>query len=703
MTLFPNKKLAVLCFAFRGRREKFIVLQEQMFGKENIRVFAKEEGGYDNIQYWETPRDICKLLEEFEPDVVHAYVDRTVLAAISLELKFPTVIDMHDCAKYRGQKDPFISWVYGHKESPKIFASPGLANYVKNHYNIEDYHVIMNLPLKRWLNFKQKKKLPGNNIVYFGGLASLNGKHSYRYYEKIFQKFVENGINVHVYPANPDITTENLGWKGCIVHETIDGYENLYSELSQYQAGFAGYNDIDADPKILEYPQACIPNKAFDYMMAGIPTVAYNLGYSSKYVRNWGVCVNDIGDLPNAYYKAKTIEIDYKHWQKTFVLDNYYDELAGVYDELLKRTNPRKIPAGISLCMIVRNEEKNLARCLDSVMDFVDEIIIVDTGSEDDTIGIAKKYNARIYKQSWKYDFSYHRNHALSYATCPWIIVLDADETLELKNDYDIHQMKINLNRLPDDIKGLTVTIRDIDNVGNQRILQKMVKIFRKGYAHYEGIVHNKIVISGDVTHSDIVINHTGHDDNSVESKYARSLMLLKKRIKLNCRDYDAHYYLANLLFEMGGEEYNYQEGIRQAKLCISYLPSNHPSPETHYFSLYYSMGMAYCKIAEFQNTIELKINCLEQAINVVRNGLEIYPDDPDLNFAMTLIGAYLSATFGRIYMSKVNGQVKFGWRPLMTTGNQYREIAKGLAAMSCLATGQYEVGNKIINGEEVR
>ena len=92
MALFPGKKLAIVCFGFRGRREKFIELQERVFDKKNIAIFAKFEGGHDNIQYWKNTVQLGKMLEKFDPDIVHAYVDRTVLAAMSLEMKFPTVI-----------------------------------------------------------------------------------------------------------------------------------------------------------------------------------------------------------------------------------------------------------------------------------------------------------------------------------------------------------------------------------------------------------------------------------------------------------------------------------------------------------------------------------------------------------------------------------------------------------------------------------
>jgi glycosyltransferase involved in cell wall biosynthesis len=80
--------------------------------------------------------------------------------------------------------------------------------------------------------------------------------------------------------------------------------------------------------------------------------------------------------------------------------------------------------------MIVKNEEACLERCLKSVCDHVDEIIIVDTGSTDGTVEIAKSYGARIYHHPWENDFSKHRNQSLSYATGGWIFQLDADEEL---------------------------------------------------------------------------------------------------------------------------------------------------------------------------------------------------------------------------------------------------------------------------------
>lgn len=84
----------------------------------------------------------------------------------------------------------------------------------------------------------------------------------------------------------------------------------------------------------------------------------------------------------------------------------------------------------ISLCMIVKNEEKSLESAINSVKGIVDEIIIVDTGSKDRTKKIAKKSTDKVYDFKWKDDFSKARNFSIKKATKDWILVLDADETI---------------------------------------------------------------------------------------------------------------------------------------------------------------------------------------------------------------------------------------------------------------------------------
>ncbi|MBW4564415.1 MAG: glycosyltransferase [Mojavia pulchra JT2-VF2] len=84
----------------------------------------------------------------------------------------------------------------------------------------------------------------------------------------------------------------------------------------------------------------------------------------------------------------------------------------------------------LSLCMIVKNEAATLPKCLNSVENVVDEIVVLDTGSSDRTVEIAKAYGAKVHRFQWCNDFSAARNEALKYVTGNWILVLDADEIL---------------------------------------------------------------------------------------------------------------------------------------------------------------------------------------------------------------------------------------------------------------------------------
>ena len=96
--------------------------------------------------------------------------------------------------------------------------------------------------------------------------------------------------------------------------------------------------------------------------------------------------------------------------------------------------------SSISLCMIVRNEEKTLERCLNSVKKVVDEIIIVDTGSTDSTKSIAKKFTNKVFDFKWCDNFSLARNFSFSKATCEYIMWLDADDIITEENKETIQK-----------------------------------------------------------------------------------------------------------------------------------------------------------------------------------------------------------------------------------------------------------------------
>ncbi|MHB1037029.1 MAG: glycosyltransferase family 2 protein [Pirellulales bacterium] len=85
----------------------------------------------------------------------------------------------------------------------------------------------------------------------------------------------------------------------------------------------------------------------------------------------------------------------------------------------------------LSLTMIVQNEETNLAECLSCVADFVQEIIVIDTGSSDRSREIARQFGAQVYDFRWCDDFAAARNEALRHARSPWLFWMDADDRLD--------------------------------------------------------------------------------------------------------------------------------------------------------------------------------------------------------------------------------------------------------------------------------
>lgn len=112
----------------------------------------------------------------------------------------------------------------------------------------------------------------------------------------------------------------------------------------------------------------------------------------------------------------------------------------------------------LSLCMIVKNEHEHLARCLSSAQAYVDEIVVVDTGSQDDTVAIAQRYDATLFHFDWCDDFAAARNFSLEKVTGEWVLILDADETLMVETD-TLHQQ---LTASPPEVMGYALTRTEI-------------------------------------------------------------------------------------------------------------------------------------------------------------------------------------------------------------------------------------------------
>ncbi len=161
----------------------------------------------------------------------------------------------------------------------------------------------------------------------------------------------------------------------------------------------------------------------------------------------------------------------------------------------------------ISLCMIVKNEEQTLARCLDSVLGVADEIIIVDTGSTDRTKEIAMRYTERVYDFTWIDDFSAARNEAFSRATKDYCLWLDADDVLLKEDKQQFLQLK---QMLSPEIN--TVMMRyhiAFDADGKPTFSYYRERLIRnRPEFRWQGAVHEAIVYAQPVVYSDIAVTH---------------------------------------------------------------------------------------------------------------------------------------------------------------------------------------------------
>jgi tetratricopeptide (TPR) repeat protein len=177
----------------------------------------------------------------------------------------------------------------------------------------------------------------------------------------------------------------------------------------------------------------------------------------------------------------------------------------------------RKLPSEqlLSLCMIVKNEERVLADCLRSVRGVVDEIIIVDTGSTDGTVAIADAYHARVFHFLWNGSFSDARNEALSHCTCRYILYLDADERLE---DHDRDRLRNLVRRPSADAYELSVVSRATEGKRVIRTSSNQARLFRRDpryrfrYRIHESILPSVHESIGSVKKETITIHHVGYE-----------------------------------------------------------------------------------------------------------------------------------------------------------------------------------------------
>lgn len=293
----------------------------------------------------------------------------------------------------------------------------------------------------------------------------------------------------------------------------------------------------------------------------------------------------------------------------------------------LEKVNKLAKRADISLCMIVKNEERTLADCLSSVKPFVREMLILDTGSSDRTIEIAKECGAIVNEMPWPDSFALARTESMKNAKGKWIMWVDADDTLPLSCGETIVQAVASA---PEDVIGFVVPVRFLEEQGNGTEVDH-VKVFRNFRGlEWEGRIHEQILASlrkvfpeGRLARLDAHVLHSGYDV-SPEGQ-ARKRERDEKLLKLDLEERPDHPFV---LFNLGMTDH-YTDGHEAAVDWLRRSIEVSGKDESH---LRKAFALLVGSLKALNKPDEAKKEC--------ERGLERVPNDPELLFLLAGLAA---------------------------------------------------------------
>jgi glycosyltransferase involved in cell wall biosynthesis len=280
----------------------------------------------------------------------------------------------------------------------------------------------------------------------------------------------------------------------------------------------------------------------------------------------------------------------------------------------------------LSLCMIVKDEEERIGNCLNSVKGVVDEMIIVDTGSSDDTVNICKSFGAQVYNFPWNGSFSAARNYGLERATGDWILWLDADEQVDNSDVYKLRDILYSPDHL--------LSIHLINYYGECPDPDKTfdiahTRLFRnhKGFKFIHNI-HEMLNVNEVLTSSVIIqtvpikVYHYGYLDavNENKKKFERNLSMLED--ELSEKDYSpwVNYHIASEYYRT--KQYNKAFDFINRSI-IGFLQQLKTPPSLVYRLKY---------------LILISSGNVEGAWPSIERAISLYPDYVDLHFYKGLI-----------------------------------------------------------------
>jgi FkbM family methyltransferase len=305
-----------------------------------------------------------------------------------------------------------------------------------------------------------------------------------------------------------------------------------------------------------------------------------------------------------------------------------HDSRSAINDSRSPTNDPRS-RIHLSACLIVKNEETNLAPCLESILGVADELIVVDTGSTDRTKEIARQYGARVFEFPWVDSFAAARNESLRRATGDWIFWMDADDRLSADNRERLRQLvdRLRLSQ-PDAADGeafapfdaFVMTCRCLSGRGDPTATEvQHVRLFRNhAQLRWEHRIHEQILpavrrLGGVPRFSDVVIEHTGYQDPAARSrKRERDLRLLH----MEYAEQPDHPFT---LFNLGMTYLDLQRGQDALPYLQKSLDLSRPR-DSIVRKLYYMIVQCHRQLGR-----------KHEALDVCRRGRLVYPQDAEL------------------------------------------------------------------------
>ncbi len=227
----------------------------------------------------------------------------------------------------------------------------------------------------------------------------------------------------------------------------------------------------------------------------------------------------------------------------------------------------------IALVMIARNEARCISRCLKSIAPWVDQMIVLDTGSSDQTIAIARSCGAEVYHFQWCNDFSAARNAALNHSQADWNLVLDADEWL-ISGGPLLRAISQQRNEFADQhFVGAIQIESSFDN--NTRIDESacwLTRLLPKG-VQFMGAVHEQPVHTQPRRKLDILVGHDGYENQQLKRKQGRNQALLQQALITHPDDPYLHYQFGKE-FEVG---HSFSQACSHFRKALSHCGPDQP------------------------------------------------------------------------------------------------------------------------------